>query len=236
MEKKITKNSFLIYDDYKQHFELLQTADEVKDLLFAIFDYHKDGKAPTLTPMAQMAFSFMKANMDRDSDAYKKICHRNQVNGNKGGRPIKPKKPSGLIDNPKNPVEPKKPDTDNGIDTGTDKDTVIKEKKFELFWEVYPKRNGKKVGKVTTTQLFMKFSLKDIDRLIANAKNYGLGNDYPKDPERFLKKDFWKEWDTPQESTDNNTEDEAYIVTPTKEEMEKANRAYDAQKEKEDLF
>lgn len=71
-------------------------------------------------------------------------------------------------------------------------------RKFEIFWETYPARRGKKVGKKTAFYHFQKIPLESIDRVIANAKNYGVGNELPKDPERFLKNDFWMDWDEPQ--------------------------------------
>ncbi len=79
-----------------------------------------------------------------------------------------------------------------------DKDKEIYKEKFDEFWNVYPTRNGKKVGKQTSNELFYKLPIKELDRIIKNAHNYGINNQYPKDPERFLKKDFWKDWDTPQ--------------------------------------
>jgi hypothetical protein len=114
-----------MYDDYKQHFELLENSEDVKQLLFAIFDYHKNMTINPLSPMAKMAFSFIKSNLDRDMQKYEAIVNRNRNNGLKGGRPTKqPKKPSGLIGNPKNPSEPKKADTVTDTVNGTDTDTV----------------------------------------------------------------------------------------------------------------
>jgi hypothetical protein len=80
------------------------------------------------------------------------------------------------------------------------KEKNIYKEKFDLFWSNYPKRKGKKVGKSITLELFEKLPLSDLDRICVNAKNYGIDNEYPKDPERFIKNDFWKDWDSPQES------------------------------------
>ncbi len=92
----------------------------------ALFDYAEFSTVLELDGMSKMAFSFIKAQMDRDKEKYESICNRNKENGQKGGRPVKtdsnpsePKKPTGLIENPS---EPKKPDTDNDNDTGTDTD------------------------------------------------------------------------------------------------------------------
>ena len=69
---------------------------------------------------------------------------------------------------------------------------------FESFWEIYPKRNGKKVGKSVSKKIWMTQNESDLETIIVNAKNYGVNNAWPKDPERFLKNEFWKDWDTPQ--------------------------------------
>jgi len=66
---------------------------------------------------------------------------------------------------------------------------------FEKWFESYPKRNGRKVGKNLAFPFFKKISQTDwIDLKIA-TQNYALEcNGLPKDPERFLKKDFWKDF------------------------------------------
>lgn len=75
--------------------------------------------------------------------------------------------------------------------------TGVHAEKFLKFWEYYPKRNGKKVGKQTAGRIFKKIPAEELDRVIRNAINYGKTTDLPKDPERFLKNDFWKDWDQP---------------------------------------
>jgi hypothetical protein len=86
---------------------------------------------------------------------------------------------------------------DNTEQDKTKQDKKQKEVFFELFWDAYPARNGKKAGKQEAKDKF--FTLKESDYLeiIQNAKNYGINNEYPKDPARFLKNNFWKDWSTP---------------------------------------
>lgn len=80
------KKSFLVYMDYKQHLQLL--SDEERGKLFmALFDYASLGETPKFDGMLKMAFSFIKAQMDRDAEKYEAICERNRANGIKGGRP-----------------------------------------------------------------------------------------------------------------------------------------------------
>jgi hypothetical protein len=69
---------------------------------------------------------------------------------------------------------------------------------FEIFWEAYPKRDGKKLGKQATKEKFLKLSPEDVESILVAVKNYTGSktalDGYAKDPERFLKKDFWKDW------------------------------------------
>lgn len=110
------KKSFVLYIDYWQHLELL-SLEERGELLTAIYDYVRTG---TLTEFdgsgLKMAFSFIRAQLDRDAEKYEAVCERNRTNGSKGGRPPKEegkdnpekpkktKKPNGLSENPNNGV------------------------------------------------------------------------------------------------------------------------------------
>ena len=134
------KKSFMIYIDYRQHLDLL-TDEERGKLITALFDYAESRKIPDLPGAAMMAFSFIKAQMDRDERKYIERCEVNKANGAKGGRPPEPKEtennrkePTETENNPKEPKEterlfekPKKPDTDTDTDTDKDKDTETKE-------------------------------------------------------------------------------------------------------------
>ena len=112
------KKSFLIYCDIIHTVEHL--TDEEKGKLFQhLLDYVND-KNPILTDRLLAAvFEPIKQQLKRDLLKYEGICNRNSKNGALGGRPKKTKKPSGLI---KNPIEPKKADTDTDTDTDNVKD------------------------------------------------------------------------------------------------------------------
>ena len=84
------KSSFLIYLDYKEHFDLLSN-EELGQLLRAIMLYEETGEITELTGMLKMAFSFIKAQLDKDRQKYKDKCEKNKKNGGKGGRPKKQK-------------------------------------------------------------------------------------------------------------------------------------------------
>lgn len=134
------KNSFLIYLDYKEHFELLSD-EQLGKLLRAIMEYEETGTVPALEGMEKMAFSFIKAQLDRDREKYENKCEKNKLNGAKGGRP---KKAEGNNNNPENPTvfsetelnqsKPKKADNDN--DTDNDIKENNKRKKYGEFENV----------------------------------------------------------------------------------------------------
>jgi hypothetical protein len=69
---------------------------------------------------------------------------------------------------------------------------------FETFWGLYPARNGKKAGKKTTHKLALILPQADRDLLLVAVRNYAASEDcrrgFSKDPERFLKNDYWRDF------------------------------------------
>lgn len=125
------KNSFVLYTDYKQHIDLL-SVEEKAQLLDAIFGY-AEGNEIELDGATKMAFSFIKAQMDRDNEKYQETCDKRRAAGAKGGAPAgntnakkQAKQANGCLNKQNNQKQAKQPDTDN--DTDTDNDNDIKEK------------------------------------------------------------------------------------------------------------
>lgn len=145
------KNSFLIYHEYREHLKLL-TDEQRGQLLMALIDYSEEGEIPVLDGITQMAFSFIRSQMDRDNEKYESRVAANRENGKKGGRP---KKPKGNGENPKNPSvfhktesNPKNPIKSNDKDNVKEKDinTLCKADAnalFERLWKAYPNKRGK---------------------------------------------------------------------------------------------
>ena len=65
------KKSFLVYLDWRQHLELLREEERGR-LIMALFDYQETGKLPVFSGALQMAFSFIRAQID------KKMRNRNR--------------------------------------------------------------------------------------------------------------------------------------------------------------
>jgi len=81
------------------------------------------------------------------------------------------------------------------------KDSVISTKvkitqeQFDAFWDEYPRRNGRKVGKSSAFEQ-MKKNIKpeELPALMTAVKHYKVADTIAKDAERFLKKDYWRDW------------------------------------------
>ena len=79
MEKK----SFVMYADYEKHIARLSDED-AGELFKAIFTYVNTGEEVPLSPAADMAFSFMKERIDRDSEKWVATCQKRSEAGKKG--------------------------------------------------------------------------------------------------------------------------------------------------------
>ncbi|MDE2096420.1 MAG: helix-turn-helix domain-containing protein [Patescibacteria group bacterium] len=68
---------------------------------------------------------------------------------------------------------------------------------FATFWQTYPSRNGRKLGKKSTEALFAKIPEADLQDLQTATEHYAeacSNGTFAKDPERFLKAEYWRGW------------------------------------------
>ena len=70
---------------------------------------------------------------------------------------------------------------------------------FDEFWKVYPSRNGRKLEKDESLKAFIRIRREEFENVVRAAKNYAESKDVQngigiRDPKRFLKNDYWKEW------------------------------------------
>lgn len=88
-------------------------------------------------------------------------------------------------------------------------------REFEEFWTVYPTRNGKKLGKAETYEVFKSKQLYNgnFPELLQATKNYSISSlaqrGFAKDPVRFLRKDYWRDWIEPEISPEDLAKKEA---------------------------
>ncbi|MCA9497969.1 MAG: hypothetical protein KC588_02120 [Nitrospira sp.] len=83
---------------------------------------------------------------------------------------------------------------------------------FQKFWNAYPARNGKKLGKGETERLFAALTDEDQELACTAAKNYATSDMAQasigiKDPKRFLRdgtgNEPWRDWIEPETKTAN---------------------------------
>ena len=78
------------------------------------------------------------------------------------------------------------PTQDQTLLSPTGDDEVTRQ--FEAFWEVYPQRNGRKVGKANALIEWRKLTVEQRRRAWLGAKHLAASDQLPKDPERFLRR------------------------------------------------
>lgn len=90
---------------------------------------------------------------------------------------------------------------------------------FEAFWEVYPRRHGRKNGKGNAAKAFTKQSAQDQLLIMQATTNYAehceTKQQHAKDAERFLANDLWREWI----SNDEQPEPSKYPMLPNRRGM-----------------
>lgn len=188
------KRSFLLYTDV--HFTVKKLTDEQSGKLFKHILAYVNDENPIINDLIlEIAFEPIKQSLKRDLKRYEAICLRNKENGSKGGRPKhKPKKPSGLNGNPKNPDEPDN-DNDSDSDNGIDIDSII---------EIYNNTSFSKVEKITKMRMshlkarIKEYSVQTVIDVIQRAdrsdflkgkndRNWKANFDFIVKPEKFVK-------------------------------------------------
>ena len=113
------KTSFVLYVEYLEHIKLL-TTEQRGVLLTAVLCYASDEELPQMDDVTNMAFSFIRSRMDRDTAVYLEKIEKRRAAGKLGGRPKangskekqeKAKKANGFSEKQNNP------DNDNVLDT-----------------------------------------------------------------------------------------------------------------------
>ena len=80
------KSSFVLYTEYAKHLSILSM--EQRGVLFtAIMAYSAEECMPEMDGMTQMAFSFIREQLDRDKERYENTCKKRSAAGRQGGRP-----------------------------------------------------------------------------------------------------------------------------------------------------
>ena len=70
---------FKFYDDYAEGYIKFMSGEQVKKLLLALVDFHRDGVVAEFDddPLVGMAYTSICNNMVRDEKKYRDTCRRN---------------------------------------------------------------------------------------------------------------------------------------------------------------
>jgi hypothetical protein len=185
------RDSFVMYTANIDQISLLNM-EQRGNLFTAIMLYAADKELPQMDGMTQMAFSFIKAQLDRDNQKYQKMIESRREAGKLGGRPKgsassdKPeeaKKANGFFEKQ---TEAKKHDNDNVYDNVNVNDSNKKYcVRFEEIWKVYPRKKEKaKAYKAYNARLKDGFSE---DELETAVKRYARECELLGTQEQFIK-------------------------------------------------
>ena len=92
----MTRTYFQVYLSYEEPLKSL-SYEQIGKIFMAMFQYEKTKEKPELDAVSDMAFCFIRSQMERDQQAYEEKCELGRQNGMKGGRP---RKTQGFLENP----------------------------------------------------------------------------------------------------------------------------------------
>ena len=171
--------AFMLYKDWEDIFQALDSSEEIGELVMALFAYAKRGETPKLSGGTKIAFLMMRAAIERDGMAWEEMCAQRSECGKKGGRPKK----SDESENADEKVEQSEPEQ---ADTPTDKAEEKPQGKNDI---------SEKPKAFSETKSFLEKAKKaDKDKDIDKDKEKDI--DREKDTDKDKEKDIDREKDT----------------------------------------
>lgn len=171
------RKSFVFYADWMQSVGPLPKEIRL-EIYEAIIRYATKEEISELSPMAFVAFQFIRATIDRDTEKYELKVAANRENGRRGGRP---KKEEITQDNPNNPVgiletqgNPNNLDSDSDSDSDISKDISNSIKaEFEVFFTAYHSITKlSKTDKHAAEKYFTRLTKTDRQKALNNIQPY----------------------------------------------------------------
>lgn len=196
MEDK-QKTSFLFNIAWRD--VLMDYPAEVRyEVYDAIIEYAASGRLSELKPLAKMAFSFIKYEMDNNQRKYDEKVERNRINGSKGGAPKgntnamlkQPKQPKTTETTKNNQTVEKTTETTlNDYDNDKDKEIVST--------NIEPIKKGTNVPKENTrppSERYVKFTQllgKDCPYISGHYSHLISEDEFDRLMDKFTAKDVW---------------------------------------------
>lgn len=159
MDGQNKKISFLIYVEWREQLEMLSD-EECGKLIKALLAYVCDGTKPELSGAVNMAFAFIRAQIDRDLEKWEDKCQKRSDAGRKGGiaRASKAKQTSSKSKQSQATLSNAKQSQANQADKEKEKEKEEDKENesiitphspprgdmFEKFWSAYPRKTAKR--------------------------------------------------------------------------------------------
>ena len=207
MGKTLKRKSFIFNVDWQEI--LLSYPAEVRlEVYDAIIEYVASGTLLELKPMAKMAFSFIKKEIDFNEEKYQETINKRSEAGKKGmkSRYQNYQKVTNVTnDNKANKSYQKVTNvTDNDNDNDNDNDIKkelsndnskesVGDDEFDKFWNLYDKKRGDKT-KIKTK--FLKLSKADRAKIFETLPTYVANTpdkSFRKDPQTYLNNRSWED-------------------------------------------
>lgn len=145
------------------------------ELFTAILCYASGEELPKLEPAADMAFSFIQDQMDRDTEKYEEVIDRRKEAGRKGGlaKASNAKQNLAKASNAKQDVANLADNVNDNVNVNDINKYTLADAKalFERLWKLYPNKKGK--GQVSDNQKKRLLAIGE-DRLVKAIDRYSL--------------------------------------------------------------
>ena len=224
--------SFLMYKEWEELFESLDSMEEAGELIMALFAFAKRGEIAEFRGALKMAFIMMSNQLDRDGVKWERNREKNIENGKKGGRPRKieiEEKTEGLFEEtekterffekPKKPVKVKDKvkvkeevkEINNGHST-IEQDKPVRvsvDQEFERIWKDYPKKQGHKEAKAAFERSIKHGAkIEDIEKGVLRYKEHiekcNIEMQYVKQGSTYFRQEAWNDvYDDSQKKTES---------------------------------
>ena len=143
--------SFMMYKEWEEYFESLDSNDERAALIMAIFAFASRNEIPDFKGALKMTFLMMSKQLDRDGTKWEKKCAKNAENVRKRWEKANADKNDGIrtytdeYDRIRTDTNYTDKDKDKDKDNNNSHSTVrVSSSDFEKLWSMYPRKEGRK--------------------------------------------------------------------------------------------
>ena len=200
------KKSFVLYTDYKEHIDML-SKDAKANLIDHIFSY-VNGEDVNPSGDERFVFSFIKSQLDRDSEKYEKIKEKRVLAGKTGGLAKASKSKQVLANASKRKqtvanlavtVTDTVTDTVNVNDNVKKEKSTKKENQFDDFYSRYPVKKSKKAASAAWLKMKADEKLAAMERVNSDEfkkwceGQYRDGQCYIPHPSTWLNQGRWED-------------------------------------------